>query len=334
MISLNETCKCTFAGFLCLLLFISCTTTKQTLYLQEIDIYGPINQAPIHLTDSIETPSVIISPRFSVNTQKEFTAKTGGHSMVNINGIFQVDTSFFGDGTVKYTEAPGKNVHHFEDQNLNWNVSTITAGIDFDFVLTRNFALFGGVSYSSQQSGGVWGGNAGLGLFGNGKSVSFRFDAGVHIQTMKYDASTIADIQTESIFGGSDEYVVFYHDIDKSTNFDPFINFTINSANKEWLINFFFNAGYSIQSLYDFGPQTPDTRYYNFLLVFPTGTVITQDFRGENTAGFFNFTPGIYFNLNENSRVLLGVRFYFETQLENPSTSTFILPMLQADFVL
>jgi len=315
-------------------LFTGCTTTKQALFLQEVDISGPINQAPIHLTDSTETPSVIISPRFSVNTQKKLTANTEGHSMVNANGIFQVDTSFFSNGTVKYTEAPGKNVHPFEGQNLTWNVSTITAGIDFDFVLTRNFALFGGVSYSSQQSGGVWGGTAGLGLFGSGKSVSFRFDAGVHIQTIKYDAYTVADVQTEGLFGGSDEYVVFYHDINKSTYFDPFINFTINSANKEWLLNFFLNAGYSIQTLYDFGPQSPDTRYYNFLLLFPTETVFTEDFRGESTAGFINFTPGIYFNIDENSRVLLGARFYFEMQLEGPSTSTFILPMLQADFRL
>jgi len=334
MLSLKDTCKFAFTGFLSMLFFISCTTTKQTLYLQEIEIQGPINQAPIHLTDSIETPSVIISPRFSVNTQKELNANTGGHSMVNADGIFQVDTSSFSSGTVKYTEAPGKNVHQFEGQNLNWNVSNFTAGIDFDFVLTRNFALFGGVSYSSQKSGGVWGGTAGLGLFGNGKNVSFRFDAGVHIQTIKYDAYTVANIKTENIFGGSDEYVVFYHDIDKSTNFDPFINLTINSANREWLLNFFLNAGYSIQSLYDFGPQTPDKRYYNFLLIFPTGTAITEDFRGESTAGFINFTPGIYFNLDENSRVLLGVRFYFEMQLDNPSTSTFILPMIQADFRL
>jgi len=221
MLSLNDTCKFAFIGFFSMLFFISCTTTKQTLYLQEIEIQGPINQSPIHLTDSIETPSVIISPRFSVNTQKELNANTGGHSMVNSDGIFQVDTSFFNDGTVKYTEATGENVHQFEGQNLNWNVSTFTAGIDFDFVLTRNFALFGGVSYSSQKSGGVWGGTAGLGLFGYGKNVSFRFDAGVHIQTIKYDAYTVADIQTESIFGNTDEYIIFYHDIDKSTNFDP-----------------------------------------------------------------------------------------------------------------
>ncbi|MFV1976183.1 MAG: hypothetical protein ACC651_10570, partial [Candidatus Scalindua sp.] len=267
-------------------------------------------------------------------TQKELNANTGGHSMVNSDRIFQVDTSFYDNGTVKYTEAPGKNVHQFEGQNLLWNIPTFTAGIDFDFVLTRNFALFGGVSYSSQKSGGVWGGTAGLGLFRNGKNVSFRFDAGVHIQTMKYDAYTVADIKTENIFNGSDEYVVFYHDIDKSTNFDPFINLTINSANREWLLNFFINAGYSVQSLYDFGPQTPDKRYYNFLLLFPTGTSITEDFRCESTAGFINITPGIYFNIGENSRVLLGVRFYFETQLDNPSTSTFIFPMLQVDFRL
>jgi len=334
MFSLKNTYKYIFTGFISLLILVGCTTTRQTLYLQEIEISGPINQAPIHITDSVETPTVIISPRFSVNTQKTLTGNTGGHSMVNTDGVFQVDTSFFNDGTVKYTETPGKNIYRFDDRDLAWNVSTFSAGIDFDFVLTRNFALFGGASYSSQRSGGVWGGNAGLGLFGTGKSVSFRFDAGIHIQTMKYDAYTIADIQTEDIFGGSDEYIVFYHDINKSTHFDPFVNFTINSSNKNWLINYFFNAGYSIQSLYDFGPQTPDTRYYNFLFLFPTGVVITQDFRGENTAGFFNFTPGVYFNINENSRVLLGCRFYFETQLKNPSSTTFIIPMLQADFML
>jgi len=56
----------------------------------------------------------------------------------------------------------------------------------------------------------------------------------------------------------------------------------------------FINAGCSIQTLYDFGPQTPNTRYYNFLLLFPTRIVITEDFRGESTAGFINFTSGIY----------------------------------------
>ena len=140
MLSLKDTCKCTFAGIFSLLLFISCTTTNQTLYLQEIEISGPINQEPIHLTDSSATPSVTVSPRFSINTQKELQGNHGEHSMVNADGFFQVDTSFFSDGSVKYTETPGANVFPYDGQNLTWNVSTFTAGIDFDFKLTKNFA--------------------------------------------------------------------------------------------------------------------------------------------------------------------------------------------------
>ncbi len=319
---------------LVLLLVSGCTTTVQTLYLQETKISGPINQSPIHLTDSSETPSVTISPRFSFNTQKKLNGSLEGHSPVNANSIFQVDTSFFDDGTVKYTTTPGANVYSFDGENLTWDQSTFTAAIDFDFALSKNFALFAGINYSSQKSGGLWGGNAGLGLFGSGKNIAFRFDAGVHIQTLKYDAYTVALVKTKTIFGGSDEYVLFYHDIDKSTNFDPFFNFTLNSSNKEWLLNFFINAGYTVQTLFDLTPSTPDTRYYNFFLLFPTETVITEDFRGESAVGFFNFTPGIYFDVGENSRILLGARFYLETQLESSNPKTFILPMLQADFRL
>ncbi|MCH7722178.1 MAG: hypothetical protein IIC76_02405 [Bacteroidetes bacterium] len=112
------------------------------------------------------------------------------------------------------------------------------------------------------------------------------------------------------------------------------MNFTCNTAYKSWQVNLYINAGCSIQTLYDFGPQTPNTRYYNFLLLFPTGIVITEDFRGESTAGFINFTSGIYFNIGENSGVRLGARFYFETQLKDPSTSTFVLPMFRVDIRL
>jgi len=324
----------TYSSLALVFLVVSACTTVQTLYLQEAEVTGPINQSPIHLTDNSEAPSVTISPRFSFNTQNELRGSLTGHSPVNADGIFQVDTSFFDDGTVKYTETPGANVHQFDGENLTWSQSTFTADIDFDFALSKSFALFAGVNYSSQKSGGIWGGSAGLGVFGGGDNVAFRIDAGVHIQSIKYDAATIADVKTEIIFGGSDEYVVFYHDIDNSTHFDPFFNLTINSYNKEWLLNFFINAGYSFQTLFDFGPSTPDKRYYNFLLIFPAQTVITQDYRGESTVGFFNFTPGIYFNFGDNSRILLGARFYFETQHESSNPKTFILPMLQADFQL
>jgi hypothetical protein len=124
---------------------------------------------------------------------------------------------------------------------------------------------------------------------------------------------------------------MFYHDISDETYFDPFINFTFNTAKKDWIINLFFNGGYSVQSLLDFEPQTIDYDWF-FFPPFVFNETITQDFRGETTASFAHFTPGVYFILGEQSRLLVGARFFYETQLKDPSQNLFILPMMQIDF--
>ncbi len=75
---------------------------------------------------------------------------------------------------------------------------------------------------------------------------------------------------------------------------------------------------------------TPETSYYNF----PIYTYTQTDKRGSSTAGFINLTPGIYFNFSEVSRVLLGCRFYIETQIGGADPKYFIMPMMQVDFTL
>lgn len=320
---------CLFGVALTVILY-GCKTT-QKLYLQDVEVIGPINQAPVHITDNTDTPSVTLSMRFSYNPQNEIKAATAGTPPVNSQGFFQVDTFYNNDGTITYRKTPGVNIYQLEYQNLTWNFTTVTAGLDFDFKLTRSFALFGGVNYAGGNNKSTFGGTAGLGVFGGGSGLAFRLDAGLHIQSINYDAYTIAEITESSIFSSSEEYVIFYHDIDNSAHFDPFVNFTFNSTNRDWLINFFLNAGYSVQTLLNFDPKTVDYDWY-FFPPFVYHTTTTYDFRGETTAGFAHFTPGIYFNLAEKSRILLGVRFYFETQLKNATKQTFILPLIQVDF--
>jgi hypothetical protein len=109
---------------------------------------------------------------------------------------------------------------------------------------------------------------------------------------------------------------------------------TFNTAHKDWIVNMFINVGYSIQTLLDFEPRDIDEEWFPFPFFVPVSTTTTIDFRGETTAGFFNVTPGIYFYLGEKNRVLLGARFYFETQLPSVSPKTIILPMVQFDFRL
>jgi len=56
--------------------------------------------------------------------------------------------------------------------------------------------------------------------------------------------------------------------------------------------------------------------------------------RGEAYAAFINVSPGIYMNLNDWSRLVFAVRFFFEVDFESSSNSTFVIPMLQFDLNL
>lgn len=310
---------------------IGCTTV-QTLYLQDVEVTGPINQSPIHITDSSGT-SVTISARFSYNPEKEIKAKTEGTPKVNEDGFYQVDT-IYNNGTITYKKNSRANLYPYPGQNLTWNFATVTAGLDFDFKLSRNFALFAGVNYASGNNKSLWGGTGGLGVFGVKNGIAFRFDAGLHIQSIAYDAYTIAEVKETSFWGSTEEYVIFYHDIDESTYFDPFVNFTFNTAKRDWVLNIFLNAGYSVQTLLDFEPKTIDYDWFPLFPPFVYNTTTTNDFRGETTAGFLHFTPGVYFNLSEQSRILIGARVFYETQLEEATKNLFILPMMQMDFSL
>jgi hypothetical protein len=203
-------------------------------------------------------------------------------------------------------------------------MSTVYAGLDIDLILSRVFAISLGVNYSSQSNFEAWGGIVGIGLFSYSKGSAFRFDVGLNIQSMSYNAYTVVSTVTTG-FGGTDEYIAFYNDVGESTSFNPYLNFTYNTAHKSWPVNLFINAGYSIQTLFNFEPRTT---YYAF------GTFTVTDLRGKATAGFFSFTPGIYFFLGESNRILLGSRFFLETQIDGADPTLFILPMIQFDFRL
>jgi hypothetical protein len=304
MFSLNIICKGIFAGFFCLLVFISCTTVKETLYLREAKVSGPIMPAPIHLTDSTDTPSITISPRFSYNTNNKLVVETKEW----------VPPSYVQDSI---PSTPG----------LIWDMATINAGVDMDLALSRSFALSFGVNYSSQDNFNSIGGNFGIGLFSYKEGTAIRFDVGLQIHSMRYDAFTIVHGVVEDYWGGSEEYTVYYHDIGESTHLDPYLNLTFNTAFKSWPVNMFINAGYVVQTLFAFNPKTTH-EHYGLTEYYRT------DKRGEKTAGFLNITPGIYFYLGDSNRVLIGSRIYIETQIEGAEPNLFILPMIQFDFVL
>lgn len=307
-------------------LVYSCSpsTVITKIYLQDAVVSGPINQSPVHVSSNNET-GVTISPRISINNKKSLRGKVDNHTLVNSQGVFQVDTIFNTDGTFYFQETPGVNRYPYTEKNFLWNIAEVNASLDFDFKISKSFALFAGGNYSVVKQKSIWGGLFGLGLMNQG----FRFDVGLSIQEIPYEASTVITV-TETGTSGTSSYVSQYLDASTETCFNPFVNLNVNSNNPEWLFNIFLQAGYAAQTLLNFEPKT--SAYHNPF--YYENVNITEDLRGEATAGIINLTPGVYFNFGDTGRVLLGTRLLWITQIEDIDNQFYLLPMLQFDFRL
>jgi len=307
--------------FACTLIFLTgCTSVTETIYLQDIKVSGPVNNPPIHITSGQKAGDVTISPRITINPLKSLTGKVDGHTAVDSKGSYRVDT-VFNDNKWIYIPS-NQNNYEYTGKNVKWNMPNVSAAIDIDLAVSNKIALFGGLNYSVQNQTDLIGGSAGIGIYTDRQNYGFRLDAGISWQQMNYDAASV--VVTE-VRNGSDKttYVDFYRDRNKSSDITFFGTFTYNTKLTDFPFNFFINAGYFGQSLFDFEPRTMDM---NFVL-FNTRVI---DARGEGTAAFLTITPGIYQEMNDFGRVMFGIRMLKETQLES-SDSFFIQPVFQVD---
>ena len=305
--------------------FVGCTTINQTLYLQNIEVSGPMNNPPLNITADQKQGSFTFSTRFSVNDNKQLSGRIEKHTNVDVGGIYRIDTVFNGDGSRYYKES-NKNFNEYKGKNLEWNLPNFLAAVNVDYAAGNHIALNLGLNYSVQNQSSYTGGNAGIGFFSEKEGSAFRLDAGVMWQSLSYEASTVMITEETPLFGSSSTTISFFKDRNKSTNWNPYVSLTFNTSSKDAPLNFFLNLGYFGQTLFNFEPSDPNPEYY------PLGiTVIRNDQRGESTASFLNLSSGIFINMTENSKIVLGVRLLKETQIEETSKSLFVLPVLQLD---
>lgn len=305
----------------------SCETTKITdyLYIQDINVKGPINQPPVRVTGK-DSASFTISPKFFINSNKSYNGLIEGHTKVNSEGFFEVDTITDGEN-VTYRETSGANRFDFEGENLHWSIPDYFVGLDLDISISRKVALSGGFTLSGKDKTNLYGYRVGLGFFSYQNNLEIRFDGGVIWQKYSYDAASVI-IRDD---GSADKEVFFYRDKGSSTNLNHYLSLTINTIYEDMPANFLINVGYSGQSLVDYEPREADEKYYIF---DPSFDYDLEDQRGEAYTAFINVSPGIYINLNEWSRLVFAVRFFFELDFEESQNSTFIIPMAQFDLSL
>jgi len=296
---------------------------KQTVYLQDVRVSGPVDQLPLHLVSGDENDIFTLSPKLYINTTKQIDGKVEEHSKVNKNGVYQLDTTF--DNSGKFTlSGSGENKYDYAGNNLNWNMPDALAGIDFDLKLSRVFSFFGSFDYSSIEKQGLFSGAAGFGINSRKPHYGSRFDFGVVWQSMHNEISSAVVTTTSQLFGSSQQSVILYKDRGISSTYDFFADWTVNSINSSLPLDYYFGIGVFSQTIYDYVPAQTNMGEYISTVLMPPDPV-------KKTAVYLMLMLGAYKNLDDNNRISCGVRLIKETQIENLSKSTFLFPTVQWD---
>jgi hypothetical protein len=292
-----------------LFLVFGCATVEQTIYLGDVEVNAPICPPPTHINVNKDVGNVTISPRISVNSN---------NSTINDSTEDRYNSTFY---------FVNDSIYRANKNNLTWNTSDFTAGMDIDFKVWQNFSIFGGFNYSGDGQTSLMGGNIGVGFHNHAINPVVRLDIGITIQDYHYTAITIVHTRTTSIFG-SDEYWDIYADKGSSTNINPFGTLTINSSYDSSLFNWFITGGFFTQNLLGFEPGTTSYPLFPFF-----GSYTKVDERSDMLAGFVYLNPGISISLNRQIRLLLSAKINYEVLATN-SNQWYVMPAAQIDFQL
>lgn len=124
-------------------LLVGCKTTEYTLYLQDVNVKGPISQPPVNITsNNLEKPLRITSHiSFRMDNKRTIAGQIEGHSQVDAEGRYLVDTLINGtNNTVTFRERMGANNITFAGQNLHWELPSASFGVDVDYTLSKHWA--------------------------------------------------------------------------------------------------------------------------------------------------------------------------------------------------
>ncbi len=318
-------CSVVLCG-LCVVLIFFTGCTSDTVYLQDLNVIGPIKQPPIHITEKHRERGFSISPWFSLHNQEVFAGQIAGHSKVSASDVFVVDTIRQNGNIVGFEEPQGVNIIPYQGKTMHWAIPTSTYGVDINFTSSSLFALSLGLSYGMTRQEGFWGGDFGIGFMFDGDIVAGRLDGGIQWQTLSYTASSIVVQTTSFLSGVTQNRVAFFEDRGRITPVTFWGSFTLNTT-MEVPVNYVMQVAVSKQQVVDFQPT--HLSYVNPYFQFGS-----HDARVQNSTTFFIVTPGAYVKLTDASRILFGGRFIFETEIKNSHPNLMFMPIVKIDWKL
>ena len=297
-------------------LFISCSSSDA--YLQNMNVEAnPILQS-IRITENRKKNDIIVKPYLSFNNNKTLKTNNDQHTYVNNAGEFEIHKI---NGQDYYNESGGINTYEYNGENLFWNLPDWQGGMDVDFAASNYFALTGGFNLSKINERYLMDENIGIAFFKESESWAWRFDANLKY-TEVANTYQFALVESKSISSGETRRVYLVNDKTKDNFWNFAFLYTVNSRRRDWPLNYFFNFGIGWQTFYDLNV---DTESLHLL-----GSYSNNDLN--YNLNYFSFSTGIYKNIYDNGRLILGVRF---TKYNDKDGRFFIPDMIvQYDFVL
>jgi len=282
-----------------LLMLSACVSVKDEIFLQNMKIEGSPSQPPVHITSADrKVKSFYASPHVSISSGTVTAA---------------LDQ--------QYDRPIPDSLADFKSKGLSWDLPRASFGIDFDYAASNSLALNGGVAASVGQGQQLTSFYGGIGLYSADSPTSFRLDIGVQYSDIRYRGATVI----HRTVGSSPQDTIYYLDRGKEFQFNLYANLTINSTNDGGL-NWFVQLGINPQTLTDFVPRRDASNN--------PSPYASSDLRAESSVFWISATPGIYFSLAQDRRVLLGVRFLRELSSESSTPGVVIIPMIQFDWSL
>jgi len=287
-----------------------CATVRDEIYLQNVDLEGAPSPTPVHITDAgMRKKSFHVSPHVSLGAQKSSTIPL----------------------TRQYSEPIPDSLVAFQRAGLQWDLPTVRMGMDLDLAVSDHVALMGGISTAMSRGSQLTSGYGGIGLFTPDTGLSFRLDIGLQFNATVYKAASVLVRTTTLYDGSSSREVIYFSDRGKESHLNFFTNVTLNSSGPGQLIGWFFQIGVSPQTLTSFTPERAVTSS-GFGV-----THIVSDERAESSVFWLSGVPGIFLNVGESQRVVVGVRLLKDISdaPEMSSGSSFLwIPLVQLDWGL
>lgn len=288
------------------ILFVVVTTfscSTNVVNLQEIELIGAIVKNPIKIVEDKKRGDIDFNFNLSINNKEKFTDEAKGHTTVNENNIYEIESV---PGKEYYLEYAGKNTYKYKGDNLIWKIPKFNTSVDVDIAISKNFAFTFGTKISGYSDENLFGHNFGFAYFNKKDNWAYRFDTFLRYQEFFYDM-TYVKAEDITLSGNKSRKVYLYNKSNKDSYYNMGFLLSLNSTYKDWPINIFVNYAFGWQTFYEISVRN----FFNR----------SREDEFEHEEYYHSFSLGIYQNTFDFGRILIG---YTLTNYEHSNKNFFI----------